>query len=463
MKKIANPLLLFVVFFFPLVSFSQSNFYHRVGDTIMKLDTIYWVPKWYKEYIRPDTVTSHEVVGAPRVGVPCEILIRHETETPLQVIGIAGVLSPEGMIYPPVMEDWNIDSTFEPEYFRLYQCHPDSLEKKIDLPFRISDPYRIVRIPQKTTYHDCCDSILYTANHYFRLYEEYLEKPITVTDSFYLGVTTYSMMSEPEGPNQNPQQHDNVVYPYGGSSGNGINGSSMCRDCHLPANHYRISILKTISSLPAGTVIHRDDAKIMYFFPILLIDTTFANPGTDPYTCPKVSFFRAVATWEDGGTLMWDVHARHRLWQVRICNVGESPDQFMIDTCVNVPYLTVSGLQDSTHHSAYIRAICEHYGDTLYSEWSNPIDLYTIVDIDSPDLSDNYVSLIPNPANDYVQVLSNFPMEKIELYDLKGTLVLSSGVSGVSNNIDVKSLPRGVYIMVIRNQQGTCTKKLVLR
>lgn len=462
MKKISRVFLFSALLLSSMVGFAQNNFYHRVGDTLINLDTIYWVPKWYKEYLKPDTVVSHLPHGVPGVGIPYEVLIRHYTETPLQVIGIAGTLYARGMQEPPLMEFWNFDSTYDPEYFRLYQCHTDSLEKKIDLRYRVSDPYRVVGIPEKSTYHGCCDSITYRDTYYFRLYEEYLDKPVTVTDSFYIGATTYSLMSEPEGPYQNPQQHSNVAFPYGASSQNGLNGSSECRDCHMPANHYRITFLKNINSLHAGTVLHRDDAKIMYFFPIVLIDTTFANPG-EPYTCPSVSYFRAAATWEDGGTLMWDVHARHRLWQVRVCVAGSSPDQFLIDTCVNVPYFTVSGLLDSTHYSAYIRAVCEHYGDTLFSEWSNPLDLYTIVDIDSPDQFGSFVSLIPNPANDNVQVLSNSPLERIELYDLKGRLVLSSEARGVSHNIDVKALPRGMYIVVTRNQLGTFTNKLVLR
>lgn len=131
---------------------------------------------------------------------------------------------------------------------------------------------------------------------------------------------------------------------------------------------------------------------------------------------------------------------------------------------MQLPYFTVEGLQDHTHYTAYARGVCEHYGDTLYGDWSNPLDLYTILDITKPDISNEFVQLLPNPASDMVQVLSSFTINKVEIYDLHGKKVyVGNNISGISHTIDVKKMMKGAYVVVVYNQQGVCTKKLILQ
>ena len=438
---------------------SQGWVYHNVGDTIDNMDTIYWIPEWYRTFMNGRN--DHYGLEAGFVGqTPGELLMRCYTPKAIQVIGIASAFVPHYGQWAHLLEEWPIDSTHEPEYLRLYQAYPDTLVLMLNFRIRLTDPYRALRKDEKKRVLGgiyCCDSIDEYEN-YYRIYEYYTEKPVTVTDTFFIGGTKFSVKDE-EG------LHDDYLEYYG--FGGWRYPGTCLEECTLPEQLYmlRRKYGGTTSSgdyYPPGTPTYKMVSRYLYTFPILLIDSTYVDPNAT-YTCPDVENFRAAFTWESGGTMLWNVHARHREWQVRICNEGQPPDSYLVDTCVDVPYFTVEGLQSHTHYTAYARAKCEHYGDTLFSEWTEGIGLYTVVDVMSPDNYNGFVQLQPNPATETVQVLSSFPMSRVEIYDLTGKKVYDKDVSGIAAVVDVKKFTKGAYVVVISNQEGVCTKKLVVQ
>lgn len=433
--------------------FAQRRIYHNVGDTIENLDTIYWTEDWFRSHAFDTT----KIFGNGKAPLPFagECMMKCYTETPIQVIGLASSFYP---YQNNPSGNWSITETHEQEYMILYQAYPDTQILKLKLPINLTGPYRILKMNARG--RDCC-KYKQNAEPYYRIYESYIEKPITVIDSFYVGGTCYSKRDE----NASQDNTDYLEYlTYGGYQSL---TNVACTSCNMQERLYKsvnkYSIPIGYTPLPAGYVYWHNRRYYMYTFPILLIDTTFVNPDAE-YVCPQVDNFRAAVTWESGGTLLWDVHARHRKWQLRICPEGQSYDNYLEDTVVNVPYYTVEGLQSHTHYTAYVRAVCEHYGDTLYGDWSSSIDLYTVVGVETLDQSNDFVRLMPNPASDMVQVMSCFPINRVSVYDLQGRMVYADiSVDGVSAMIDVRKLARGAYVVLVDNQQGICTKKLVLK
>lgn len=438
---------------------AQRRIYHNVGDTIDNFDTIYWTEDWLRPFMN-DSSEAFYYYKPPLPPLSGMTLMKCYTSTPIQVIGLASSFFPNntprgGSPYTwSYTENWPISETREQEYMLLYKAYPDTILPLLSLPINLSDPYRILKVTQHIPVG--CEPPDHLFSYYYRIYESYIDKAITVTDSFYVGTTLYSCRAE------GALSDSSNYLDYVGMGGYGRDGCTMDLKLYRRINRYNLNT--GYGFFPAGTTFWMKDPCYIYTFPILLIDTTFANPGTEPYVCPNVDNFRAAVTWETGGTLLWDVHARHRKWQIRVCPEGSSYDNYIQDTIVNVPYYTAEDLQSHTRYSAFIRAVCEHYGDTLYGEWSDGIDLYTVVDIASDDVSNEFVRLMPNPASDMVQVFSSFALEQVSVYNLNGMKVYDVGnPSGVSATIDVSGFAIGTYIVVIRNQQGVCTKKLVVR
>ena len=71
---------------------------------------------------------------------------------------------------------------------------------------------------------------------------------------------------------------------------------------------------------------------------------------------------------------------------------------------------------------------------------------------------------MPNPASEQVQVLSSFALQSIEIYNLRGQKAYADkNAKGISATIDISKLETGTYIVVIHNQQGVSTRKLIVQ
>lgn len=74
-----------------------------------------------------------------------------------------------------------------------------------------------------------------------------------------------------------------------------------------------------------------------------------------------------------------------------------------------------------------------------------------------------YVNLLPNPANDKVQVTSSFGMRHVDVYNSAGVKVMEQSASGLSTILDIETLPDGTYLVRVTTPQGIITKKLIVQ
>ena len=102
--------------------------------------------------------------------------------------------------------------------------------------------------------------------------------------------------------------------------------------------------------------------------------------------------------------------------------------------------------------------LCYHIGDNLI--FVNPE--YNTCDIDEIDenLTDNSISIYPNPANDVVKILNdnNLNITNIEIVDMTGRVVLTTDKTG---DINIAELSEGQYFVKIYGE-STIVKKLFI-
>lgn len=65
-----------------------------------------------------------------------------------------------------------------------------------------------------------------------------------------------------------------------------------------------------------------------------------------------------------------------------------------------------------------------------------------------------------NPANDYILINSKSAIDKVEIYNLLGNLILTSTVN--TNKVDVNNLSKELYLLVIYSGKNRTTKKLII-
>lgn len=76
---------------------------------------------------------------------------------------------------------------------------------------------------------------------------------------------------------------------------------------------------------------------------------------------------------------------------------------------------------------------------------------------------DGGCTLYPNPAVDNVTISADSPITSVELFTLNGSQAMNQAVHGSSTSIDlnVSSLPQGIYIVRIVAGNKTITKRLI--
>ena len=128
-------------------------------------------------------------------------------------------------------------------------------------------------------------------------------------------------------------------------------------------------------------------------------------------------------------------------------------------------YEANDGIGDSVmDHSSW-------YGGWFPGRSSMILFLFPILDtiindttgIASPQLLGRYVSVVPNPAAERVQVVSSFGLREVEVYDAGGVCVLRRRLTGYTADLDVSALPAGVYLVRVATPSGTVTKKLIVQ
>ncbi|MBR4229648.1 MAG: T9SS type A sorting domain-containing protein [Bacteroidales bacterium] len=89
----------------------------------------------------------------------------------------------------------------------------------------------------------------------------------------------------------------------------------------------------------------------------------------------------------------------------------------------------------------------------------------TLLSIPDRSLLGRMTGIMPNPATETVKVLSNFGLEAIDVFTIKGEHILTLRLPEVSltATIDVREWPSGTYLLRIHTPMGTSVKKLIVK
>lgn len=75
------------------------------------------------------------------------------------------------------------------------------------------------------------------------------------------------------------------------------------------------------------------------------------------------------------------------------------------------------------------------------------------------EVSNNEVSVYPNPANNVVNVNANSNIDNVEIYSISGQKVGDFSANGTTTSINTESLSAGMYLMKINTENGVINKK----
>ena len=192
----------------------------------------------------------------------------------------------------------------------------------------------------------------------------------------------------------------------------------------------------------------------------------------DNASCPAVSNFRQEGAVPHGVRLAWDTVAGQQEFEI-LLKKGGDPTEVHISPDSN-PY-ELTGLEDSVHYYVWLRAKCRHecaiHDTLLWGPWSYALRVYPSgMGIGSGTEEGQPIVLVPNPAHGQVTVVVNDASilkrgGQISVTDASGREVQRHELAPHTGSVrlDLSALPQGTYFVTLRTEEGTSTKKLVVK
>ena len=131
-------------------------------------------------------------------------------------------------------------------------------------------------------------------------------------------------------------------------------------------------------------------------------------------------------------------------------------DQKTTTTTADLNFSSVEESDYATYTAeAYTYSVLDNSVVFDLSLFREPISLVKVL---STEESAKYFNIYPNPTSDYLNIVSTkYDIQKVHIYDLSGKQMLSESKS----KIDVSKLPSGVYMLIIKTQEGNKNFKFI--
>jgi len=118
---------------------------------------------------------------------------------------------------------------------------------------------------------------------------------------------------------------------------------------------------------------------------------------------------------------------------------------------------SISGIPRLLNFSMYAYSVKEYRNGLLINEQSVLYPIYTTL-VSSLDETATSFKLYPNPSNGLINVISEFPIDKIQVYNSNGLKVFEDNVQSPSHSMQFEG-PKGVYLVkVIRGENSVIQK-----
>ena len=421
---------------------AQSGYYHQVGDTVRGKSPIYHYENGWWPTLNATGHTDSLIGTIGTFGY-----MKHTTNTPLKVIGVASTWARLDMNNHVEDMDASIDGTLYYVLCDATASGPVELARVCWTADYMTHPKRYMELPLKT---GLC-SQMEDHDTIVSLREYYFDSAITVTDSFYLGCVI---------PDPTVTDFDGFSYiashiwDYCTYSSMDANGTYKECATEMPEFIYYDS------SRLDNQWHYYTHKRFMLVFPIIEVDTFCVTPG-EPYVASRDSLMMVRVEWTDNSNLSWEVSRTAP---------GGDPNTGLITPTTN-PYIEYTDIDNDSAYHVYVRGYCETGIWSGWSDWSTPCLIDSIPTPPTPPTPPDSVgiatietadfTLSPNPARGIVTLKCSENLRgNVEIIDMQGKVWCRKALSSDKTELNVSALPAGTYLVRLTTTKGTATKKL---
>ncbi len=119
---------------------------------------------------------------------------------------------------------------------------------------------------------------------------------------------------------------------------------------------------------------------------------------------------------------------------------------------------TISGLIPNTDYTIKVRAFCDGFG---FSNWSETFNATTLP-LKAGETSESLISIFPNPANNNIHVEGVTAGSQITLVNTLGDIIFTTTASIETTTINTAALSNGIYLLMIAENGIITTNKIMI-
>ena len=191
-----------------------------------------------------------------------------------------------------------------------------------------------------------------------------------------------------------------------------------------------------------------------------------------PCPAPRVSVGtnfsgRVEFHWNPGGDTM--------LYQLAFHSADDGRLMFETDTLTDTTFTLVDSIAPAEmvngRYEVRVRKACDYTGAPIanplvWSDWSEPRTfnyMHRVEGIEDIEGFGPQFTLLPNPAKGTVTVEGAAGVERVEIMDMEGRVVIGERpLAGSPSTVDISHLAPGVYLVRLSGPTGSATRKLVV-
>lgn len=149
-------------------------------------------------------------------------------------------------------------------------------------------------------------------------------------------------------------------------------------------------------------------------------------------------------------------------------DLSEIPNNVLLDKN-NIQYVKVIDVVGSINPQF---ATYDSFGNAVNESFPTPFascgfDLQAVGVINQQVLANdsfnlnNKIAIFPNPANDFININSNYNITKTEIQDLNGRIISSENHNSENIVLEINQFSKGVYLLKIETQNGISIQKFI--
>ncbi len=210
---------------------------------------------------------------------------------------------------------------------------------------------------------------------------------------------------------------------------------------------------------PNGIEVYRQDNMSMIASPTLITFTTDCNEAPVPPTpCNIPTNLQVSGITANTAIVGWTPGGNETSWEVQYKAQSSSSWQ---QATAQTPTHTLEGLTPETAYEVKVRAICS---TTNMSDFVSTTFTTIGTGIGNVALS-NSINLMPNPADNYVELTinSNIVVDEAVIYNAFGQIVQNVQLTDNHARIDLTNMASGMYFVRVSDNNALVTKKFIKR